>query len=140
MARPFPPVGTPPQLGREAEKQAPGEFPLFCQLLSSLPRPSPACTGLGLGGGWAGQVLDPREALASRVSPRGQGGPAGPGVEQGALGGFQCGAEPGQPVHQEEGPVSAKAWKREEGVWCQSGHERKHEGTRNAHDAAWIVE
>jgi hypothetical protein len=50
-----------PQLGQEAEKQVPGEFPLSVSLSPpSLP---------ALGGGWAGaglqQVQDPREIQAS---------------------------------------------------------------------------
>lgn len=59
-----------PQLGQEAEKQVPREFPLFCHLPRSLPCHCWAGAGLG-------RSKDPGEIPASLVSPRDSGSCAG---------------------------------------------------------------
>lgn len=78
------------QLGQEAEKQVPREFPLL-----SAPQLPPLSA--------LGQAC-PREIPASLVTPAGLGGLQELRRRE-PLGGFQCRAETGQRVHWEEGPA-----------------------------------
>lgn len=79
-----------PQLGGEAEKQVPGEFPL-----------------LSASSGWVLGRACPPGIPASLVSPRGLGSLL-ESRRRKPPGGFQGRARAGQRVHWEEGPASAK--------------------------------